>query len=160
MSLKPGSVSPVIPFVSHKPIKINFSRKDLFESYSMQGVWIWVPLLSGSCLLAWNQWRSRLLNQGLPSVICCAQTESNQFSCRNSIWNACINSNLCYNDMFCQSPGREFRNPYTTVYGCKHSPNGTEPTVFCRITWLRITIVFLRVVYEGIQVVYDRKRSQ
>ena len=57
-------------------------------------------------------------------------------------------------------PGRGFRNPYTTVYGCKRSPNGTYPTVFRRITWLHITIVFLRVVYEGIQVVYDRKRSQ
>ena len=58
------------------------------------------------------------------------------------------------------NPGRGFRNPYTTVYGCKRSTNGTYPTVFRRITWLRITIVFLRVVYEGIQVVYDRKRFQ
>ena len=57
-------------------------------------------------------------------------------------------------------PGRGFRNPYMTVYGCKRSANGTYPTAFRRITWLRITIVFLRVVYEGIQVVYDRKRSQ
>ena len=49
------------------------------------------------------------------------------------------------------NPGRGLRNPYTTVYGCKRSTNGTYPTVFRRITWLRITIVFLRVVYEDIQ---------
>ena len=83
-----------------KQWKSTFFEKDLFESYSMRGVWIWVPLLSRSCWLAWNQRRSRLPNKGISSVIWCAQTESNHYSCRNSIWDACIN--LCYDDMFCQ----------------------------------------------------------
>ena len=39
-----------------------------------------------------------------------------------------------------REPGRGLRNPYMTVYRCKRSTNGTYPTVFRRITWLRITI--------------------
>lgn len=48
-------------------------------------------------------------------------------------------------------PGRRLRNPYTTVYDCTRSINGTYPAVLCRVTWLSITIVFHRFVYEGIQ---------
>ena len=48
-------------------------------------------------------------------------------------------------------PGRRLRNPYTTVYDCIRSINGTYPAVLCRVAWPSITIVFHRFVFEGIQ---------
>ena len=43
------------------------------------------------------------------------------------------------------------KSVHDSIRGCKRSTNGTYPTVFRRITWLRVMIVFLRVVYDDIQ---------